>query len=226
MKIPFCLPIIKNRKTEILKMIQKNIRSYPYFEVWLDYLDDIDKAFVEELMESLKGRLIVVLRRKNLERTHLSLKRKTNLISFLANSQSLLNLDISRQKEELNFIQTNSLKINIITSYHNYKETPNNGKLKQIIDTMKLYKPEILKISAMCNCQQDALRLLQLLLGLKSKNLKYIVLGMGRFGVITRIFGTLWGNELIFAPEILTEKSAEGQLTKRQLQTIFRELRE
>jgi len=225
MKIPFCLPIIKNRKTDIFKIIQENIHSYPYFEVWLDYIDDINKVFIKKLVRLLKGRMIFVLRRKNLEKTHMSLKQKTDLILFLKNSQSLLDLDIITQKEELNFIQNRSLKINVIASYHNYKETPDNGKLKEIIDTIKLYKPQILKISTMCNCRQDALRLLQLLLELKSKNLKCVVLGMGEFGVITRIFGTLWGNEIIFAPAILTEKSAEGQLTKNQLQTIFREFR-
>jgi 3-dehydroquinate dehydratase type I len=72
----------------------------------------------------------------------------------------------------------------------------------------------------MCQTEQDALRLLQLLLELKAKNQRCIILGMGEHGITTRIFGTLWGNELIFAPETLAEQSAPGQLTRQQLDNI------
>ena len=47
---------------------------------------------------------------------------------------------------------------------------------------------------------------------------------MGEFGTITRIFGTLWGNEMIYAPKEKKNASAPGQLTKIQLETIFKEL--
>jgi 3-dehydroquinate dehydratase I len=224
MKIPYCLPILKERKTEVLRTIRENIHRYPYFEVWLDYVNGVDEAFVDGLTESLKGRLVVILRRKNLERTRLSLEQKTDLILLLENSQSLLDLDIGTQQEELGFVQAHSLKIKVITSYHDYRETPDDKTLEQVIDTMKRYKPEIFKIATLCQCRQDALRLLQLLLKLKSEDLKCIVLGMGSYGAVTRVFGTLWGNELIFAPEISAERSAEGQLTRNQLQTVFREL--
>jgi 3-dehydroquinate dehydratase I len=224
MKIPYCLPILKERKTDVLKMIQENIHRYPYFEVWLDYVEGVDEAFFGGLAESLKGRLVVVLRRKNLEQTRLSLEQKTDLMLSLENSQSLLDLDIGTQQEELGFVQAHSLKIKVITSYHDYRETPDDKTLEQVVDTMKRYNPAIYKIATLCQCQQDALRLLQLLLKLKSENMKCIVLGMGNFGAVTRVFGTLWGNELIFAPEISAGRSAEGQLTRNQLQAVFREL--
>lgn len=47
---------------------------------------------------------------------------------------------------------------------------------------------------------------------------------MGEFGIITRIFGTIWGNEMIFAPKSIEGASAPGQLTKKQLEDIFKAL--
>jgi 3-dehydroquinate dehydratase len=47
---------------------------------------------------------------------------------------------------------------------------------------------------------------------------------MGPHGAVTRIFGTLWGNAFIFAPESDNERSAPGQLTHDQLAGIFQAL--
>jgi 3-dehydroquinate dehydratase len=59
---------------------------------------------------------------------------------------------------------------------------------------------------------------------LKTKGVRYIVSGMGGYGVVTRVFGTLWGNEMVFAPRSKDGRSAEGQLTRQQLESIFKEL--
>jgi 3-dehydroquinate dehydratase len=76
----------------------------------------------------------------------------------------------------------------------------------------------------LCENELDAVRLLELLLELKQKGLSYIILGGGEFGKITRIFGTLWGNQMIFAPKIQAEQSDVGQLTRDELEIIFKAL--
>lgn len=224
MNITYCLPIIKKSKQEVLDIIRKSA-DYQYVEVWVDYIEDLDKTFIEELLKLLKERFIAVFRRHNLEQTRMDLKKRLTLISVLDNSGSLLDLDIYSQKEELNYIKNNSLRIQRIVSYHNYQETPQGGQLKEILATMEEYKPEIYKIATLCNGKHDALRLLELLLQIRGKGHKCIVSGMGEHGVITRIFGTLWGNEMVFAPKIIAEQSAEGQLAKSQCEIIFDQLK-
>lgn len=228
MIIKYCLPIIKTTKQEVLQAL--NTKGYDFYEVWLDYIKDLDEAFIKNLVKKLKDKLIIVFRRKNLEEMRLSFDERVKIISSLENSNSFLDLDITIQKNELDLIQKKRLKISTIVSYHSYQETPDDGKLKEIVDTMKTYDPAIFKIATNCNSPKDALRLLGLLLamkgtffpsGTKEKNIKYIILGMGKFGIITRIFGTLWGNQMIFAPKEKGEQSAPGQLTKKQLQSIF-----
>lgn len=226
MKNKYCLPIIKTKKEEVLKIIHSSIANYTYFEVWLDYIDNLDSLFIEELVKLLDKRLILLFRRQNLEKVKIDLDKRLEIISLLNNSQSLIDLDIFDQKEELNYIAKDQLKIKLIVSYHDYQQTPRNEKLKEIVGIMNKYKPTIYKIATICNSQKDALRLLQLLLEFKEKNLKYIVLGMEKFGEITRIYGTIWGNEMIFAPQKNIDQSALGQLTRDQLQTIFKELKE
>ncbi|MBI2597270.1 type I 3-dehydroquinate dehydratase [Candidatus Daviesbacteria bacterium] len=224
MKIKYCLPIIKNSKEEVLQEILQNLERYDFFEVWVDYIENIDEKFVQNLKEQFREKLIVVFRRQNLEELKMSKDERLKIISILKNSRALLDLDIFGQKEELDHIKNNRQEVKTIVSYHNYKETPDDSKLKEIIDTMKIHDPAIFKIATKCNSPKDALRLMGLFLAMKEEGVKGIVLGMGKFGIITRIFGTMWGNEMIFAPKNVAESSAPGQLTKKHLETIFRVL--
>lgn len=224
MKINYCLPIIKNSKEKVLQEILQNIGSFDFFEVWVDYVENIDEKFIQNLIEKIGEKLIIVFRRQNIEELKMNKEKRLKIISLLKNSQAFLDLDIFGQKDELDYIKNNKEEVKTIVSYHNHQETPNDSKLEEIIDTMKIYDPEIFKIATKCNSSKDALRLLRLLLAMKEKDVKAIVLGMGKLGVITRIFGTIWGNEMIFTPLHVTESSAPGQLTKEQLETIFKVL--
>lgn len=221
--INYCLPIIKQNKTEIFEIIEKNISEYQYFEVWLDYVEESDEAFITKLTNLLGEKLIVLFRRQNMEPMITDLEHRFNIIALLSNTNTFLDLDITQQ-EELEHIERNNMTVNLIVSYHNYENTPDDGELKNTVQDMEYHKPAIYKIATMCQNKNDALRLLQLQQELKTQNKRHIVLGMGEFGTITRVFGTLWGNEMIFAPKNAEEASAPGQLTKSQLDTVFRVL--
>lgn len=222
MKINYCLPIIKDSKKEILKSLK--IKGFNFYEVWLDYIKDLDEKFVASLAKKFKGKIIFVFRRKNLEPIRLTMDKMQNLISLLLKFDVFLDLDFLTQHEELEFLRKNHTKAKLILSYHNYKETPSLDYLENLINKMKRYHPDILKVSTFCQREEDSLNLLNLLLRLRGQRLKYIVLGMSGVGLITRIFGTIWGNEMSFTPQDLKERSAEGQITKEQLQLILREI--
>lgn len=225
MKINYCLPIIKQTKQEVLDVIQQNKQEYDYVEIWLDYIADADDMFVKQLVTELQGKLILLFRRQKLETIRMDVQKRKNIIILLENSNAMLDLDVHTQQEELDFVKENKLNINLITSYHNYEETPATEELNTITAKMESYKPTIYKIATMCQTENDAVTLLQTLLTLKQQEKKYIVLGMSEKGSVTRIFGTLWGNEMIFAPKEKNEISAPGQLTKGELENIFTSLR-
>lgn len=217
----YCLPIIKSSNEEVLQEIQQSLSSYDFFEIWVDYIENIDEKFIKGLIDRFGGKLIVVFRRLNFEGSKISKEKRLRIISTLEHSQAMVDLDIYDQKGELDNIKDNKMNLKTIVSYHNYQETPDDNKLKEIIDTMKIYDPVIIKVATKCNSPKDGLRLLDLLLKMQGAGVRSIILGMGHFGIITRIFGTIFGNEMIFAPKDKSQSSAPGQLTKQQLEAIF-----
>lgn len=216
MKIKYCLPIIKNTKEEVLELVKNYRNEYEYLEIWLDPIKDIDNPFVDKLIYMLQDKLILLFHRGNEIKTKLSREQKRKILDLLDNSQSFIDLDIS-EEEELSYLKR--VKIKTIISYHNYDETPVD--LAKIIKLIDVIKPTIYKIATMCINQTDALKLLLLQENFKIQHKKHIVLGMGEFGTITRVYGSLWGNELIYAPITKKGASAPGQLTKQELENIF-----
>lgn len=223
MKINYCLPIIKSKADEVIKTLTDHQQDYDYFEIWLDYIKDLSLELMENLKKKYGPKLIFLFRRKNLQKPKMEVALRIKIMKMLDQSESFLDLDIFAQKKELAILKTMK-KIRLITSYHNYQETPEEKKLQQAVALMKKHQPEIYKISTLCKSPSDALRLIDLLTELKEKNASCIVLGMGQKGRISRIAGAILGNALSYAPIKLREQSAEGQLTKLQLERILKNI--
>lgn len=209
MKIKYCLPIVKNSQKEVLKSLK--VKGFDLYEIRLDRIKDLDDKFIADIAKTRTG-LIFPVRGPD----------SAKIISLLINFNVLLDLDFLTQYEEFKNLQKR--KVKLILSYHNFKETPKLNYLENLVNKMKSYQPEIIKVATVCRNETDALNLLTLLIKLKQQQLKYIVLGMGRHGLITRIFGALWGNEITFAPHDKGEESAPGQLTKRELEKVLLQL--
>lgn len=222
MKIKFCLPVIKKSQKEVLKSLK--IKGFDYYEIWLDYIKDLDEGFIIDLAKKFRGKIIFVFRRQNLEPIKLSYEKRKKIISLLLKLPVFLDLDFLTQHEELEFLKMSSARIKLILSYHNYKETPDLAFLENLINKMKRYSPEIYKMATFCKEEMDALKLLNIILKLQKQDLKYIILGMGDKGQITRIIGSIWGNEINFTPLFKKARSAKGQLTKKGLELILKEI--
>lgn len=220
MRPKFCLPILQPNWPSVVERVQNNRSVYDCFEIWLDYLDRVTPEEVQGLLQEYGERLILLFRRKQLEPIRLPLSTRKEIISMVANSEAYLDLDVSTQDEELDFVRS-GCRPKLILSYHNYDSTPENEVLAAIVAGMKALHPDVYKIAAVCNSREEAIRLLTLLLRMNREQMRHIVLGMGEQGVITRIFGSLWGNEIIYAPLAREERSAPGQLTRGELQEIF-----
>jgi len=221
MRIEYCLPIIKKSKKEVLDTVAKYRNEFELLEIWLDPIKDIDAAFVDKLIYMLQDKLILLFHRSDKIQTTISKELKEKILDLLDDQKSYIDLDLS-EKEEIAYLKKKQIKVKTIISYHNYVETPVD--LMEKIKLMDVISPTVYKIATMCNNETDALKLLLLQQNLKAQNKKHIVLGMGEFGTITRVFGTLWGNKIIYAPVTKKEASAPGQLTKQELEKIFTEL--
>ncbi len=221
MKDKYCLPVIKESESEVLGEIKAHEANYRFFEIWLDYVSDLNEKFLSTILEEYAGRLVFVFRRKNLKKSRLSLKEQLEVIEIFSGKDCLVDMDVYDQKELIK--QSESLDLKRIISYHNYKKTPGEDELYKILEDINACNPEIVKISAFCKSKTDALLLLKIMLEMKSQGKKHIILGMGEHGLITRLYGALWGNELTFITEKKEDSSAPGQLTRAEFEKFLKE---
>jgi 3-dehydroquinate dehydratase type I len=220
----YCLPILKRTKSDVQATIHDNLERYRFFEVWLDYITDIDVGFAASLVGLYPHRLIMVSRRQNFEPTKISTDMRFEILQTLSRKQVLVDLDISSQVEEITKLQAERVALKTILSYHNYQLTPSDTELRSITARIAGWGAYITKISTFCTMQRDALRLLSLLIDLREAGRRCTVLGMGKHGVITRVFGPQWGNEISFAPIEGGQRSAPGQLPLEKLDSIMQAL--
>jgi 3-dehydroquinate dehydratase I len=216
----YCLPIQCGNSAQVFQLIQENRSFYRFFEVWLGAIQDVEDDFVPKLSEQCGDALVIVLRTKGLEIT-LPLARRKFFMAQAAKCNSLLDLDITTQRPEIRHLEKTNLNVRTILSYHNYETTPPLRKLRSIASWMGAHQAAVSKIAAFCQSPADALRLLEIGLELHGAGRDYIVLGMGPHGAVTRVFGTLWGNKMIFAPREGGAPSAPGQLSMEQLEKIY-----
>ncbi|MBI5357578.1 type I 3-dehydroquinate dehydratase [Candidatus Saccharibacteria bacterium] len=221
MQSKYCLPIIRNSKSDVISLLREKESDYGYFEIWIDYIEDLDDEFVDDLLEEYEDRLVFIFRRNDMSQPMLKQTKKLEIFNKLKSKKCYVDLDIYHQKEDLKYAEN----LNLIISYHNYEETPDNGTLDKIVKEIKDFKPAIIKISTMCIKPDDSLRLLRVKRDLLEAEEKHIVLGMGEAGKITRVFGALWGNELIFIPESDTEASAPGQISRSDFDEIINRIK-
>jgi 3-dehydroquinate dehydratase-1 len=216
-----CLPIMQSRQSAVIKSIINAQETHDIFEVWLDLVEDFEISHLDKFIEVSGGELIILFRRPELEAIQLSREVRDLVIKRLAGTNSFLDLDMATQEDDLEVVLRTSPPLKIILSYHNYHFTPSDDELLKVIERMEQSRGTILKIATFCRSENDSLRLLTLLLKLQREGKRSVVCGMGPHGIVTRIFGTLWGNEFVFLPENQHEASASGQLTRIQMETIF-----
>lgn len=220
----YCLPIIKQSQSDVRTTIGENLSTYRYFEVWLDYIKDIDQDFALSLVSRYPSRIIFVFRRQNFEPENIESPLRENILASLSGKQVLVDFDVAHQAGIIAEIRRKGLALSTILSYHDYHQTPTDAELQSIVSRAQDWGAYITKLSVFCSTQHDALRLLSLLLQLREAGRRCVVLGMGEHGVITRIFGPRWGNELSFVPLEVAERSAPGQISLDKLNTIMQAL--
>ena len=107
---------------------------------------------------------------------------------------------------------------NLVLSYHNFQETPEN--LMEILSELTSLNPKVVKIAVMANTEQDVLDLMNFTRGLKTLNpeQEYVTISMGKVGKVSRITSDVTGSSWTFAS--LDEASAPGQISLSSMKKI------
>lgn len=217
----FCLPIIKNSLSEVNKLIAANILEYGFFEIWLDNIADASNQNIIKLCHEYPNKLLFTLRGKELGSSKLSQKTKYEFIKTIAKLDCMVDLDIS-QTLEIDYAKKWLRREQLIISYHDYNSTLDDVYIHKVINKIIKLNPHIIKIATFCREPADALRLINIAKDFIENDKKHIVLGMGEYGEITRVFGALWGNELVYVPLTGNDQSAAGQIDKPTFYKILK----
>lgn len=113
---------------------------------------------------------------------------------------------------------------NLVLSYHNFDETPEN--LMEILSEMTGRAPKMVKLAVMPQKEQDVLDLMNFTRGFKVLNpdQNFATMSMGKLGRITRMSSLLTGSSWTFA--CLDEPSAPGQILLKDMIKIREVLHE
>ncbi|VPP46452.1 3-dehydroquinate dehydratase, (3-dehydroquinase) (type I DHQase) [Streptococcus pneumoniae] len=107
---------------------------------------------------------------------------------------------------------------NLVLSYHNFQETPEN--MMEILSELTILNPKLVKVAVMAHTEQDVLDLMNYTRGFKTLNpeQEYVTISMGKVGKVSRITADVTGLSWSFAS--LDEVSAPGQISLASMKKI------
>ncbi|HET3311979.1 TPA: type I 3-dehydroquinate dehydratase [Streptococcus pneumoniae] len=107
---------------------------------------------------------------------------------------------------------------NLVLSYHNFQETPEN--MMEILSELTILNPKLVKVAVMAHTEQDVLDLMNYTRGFKTLNpeQEYVTISMGKVGNVSRITADVTGSSWSFAS--LDEVSAPGQISLASMKKI------
>lgn len=210
-----CLTLSSTTLSGAEEEIKRNREYIDLAELRVDLLarEEIRKA--REFPKMVDVPLILTLRRKeDGGRSTFSEKERREILLYLLDGDfSYVDIegDIKRGDVEQ---KARARGIRIIRSYHNFSSVPEDiySKIYSLHQ-----KGDIAKVAVKLNSFQDVLTLFKVEEELKG--IEKIVIGMGEFGVPTRILYKKLGSMLTFASE---SEVAPGQLSARDLKTLYR----
>ena len=100
---------------------------------------------------------------------------------------------------------------NLVLSYHNFQETPDN--MMEILSELTSLTPKVVKVSVMAHTEQDVLDLMNFTRGFKTlkPEQEYVTISMGKVGKVSSITSDVTGSSWSFAS--LDAASAPGQIS-------------
>lgn len=203
-KIKICTPVIGKTLNEFLKNLDQVQGVSEMVELRVDQINDLREQDLRLIRKKTIKESIFTSRKK------IILKALNLGFDYIDVELSLIsNLDLSKRG-----------KTKIILSFHDFEKTPHVNKLISIVNRMREYNVELLKIATVVNEDQDIKNLFQILLN-KKKNEKIIVVGMGNKGQITRVLGPFLGSFLTFASTQYSE-TAPGQINIEKMKNIYK----
>jgi 3-dehydroquinate dehydratase-1 len=197
----------------------KALSGIEFAEIRLDNMDGLSSNDFSRIF-SEPAKLIATCRPGKIEST----KRKRYLLDAIAAGADYVDIEVEASdlfKDEV-VNAAKEKKCQVIVSYHNYRRTPSEAELQQVIDWCFNSGADIAKVACQVNDIKNSARLL----GLLDCEKKLVVIGMGDKGKMTRVLAPLLGSIFTFASVAEGRETAEGQIEQGRLRELIGKLEE
>lgn len=228
-----CTPIVGKSRTEVLDELQTILIKNPDIIEWrCDYYSNIDKtedviALAKEL-KKMTGKIPVIFTirsvREGGQATPLSEEEVIDLDAAVCRNTTVeyVDCELNNQPEGIRILRLAASEhgTRLIGSYHNFECTPDREILKQKFHEAKNAQFDVAKIATMPRDLEDVLNLLSVTKEAKeSLKMPLITMSLGKFGVISRMIGGVFGSDITFAVGV--KGSAPGQMPIEDVKIVL-----
>ena len=227
-----CVPVMAKTKEDILKETQILVDKQVDIVEWrVDAFEGIHslnavRDVLGELRKIVQETILLFTFRSKEQGGLISLEADKiyDLHQVAAESKIVDLIDVEyfqsdRIEREIRTLQKMGAKV--ITSHHDFYETPSEDVIYMLLEQMKHSGADIVKLAVMPQSTEDVLRLLEETSHFHKRypNQSLITMSMGKMGCISRLSGEVFGSCVTFAAG--EQASAPGQIPYEELRKIL-----
>lgn len=232
-----CVSIMDSKKDEIVSEVKRLVEKNAEMIEWrVDAFEGVEspnavRDVLKEIAPLVKDTIVVFTFRSKEQGGQRSLdgEKVFDLHQVAAESKVVDFIDVEyfyTEDADVEIYDLQKMGAKVITSHHDFHETPSADVLFMLLEQMKHSNADIVKLAMMPNTTEDVLRLLSETNHFHKRYPKQplITMAMGKLGMVSRISGETFGSCVTFGAG--KSASAPGQIPMEELQQILETLRQ
>jgi 3-dehydroquinate dehydratase / shikimate dehydrogenase len=219
-----CLAVTASDPSDLVEKAEGLVRDNPFLEFRLDYLARPGLAIpkLKYFLEIHPHAVVIATCRRSANGGKFkgAIPAQLDVLTKAAGAGCQL-VDVefqTAQKVKPEHLQKLRSRAALILSFHDFRAT---RKLEDKLAEMKKYPADFYKVVSTATTLYDNVTMMKFL-EKESDRHSLVGLCMGEQGLISRVLGVRAGSAFTFAAVNLNEQTAPGQVTARELQSVYR----
>lgn len=227
-----CVSVMDEKKDDIIAEVKRLVNEHAEMIEWrVDAFDGVEspnavREVLKEMAPLVKETIVVfTFRSKEQGGKHsMNSDKVYDLHQVAAESKVVDFIDVEyfyTEDADDEVYQLKRMGARVITSHHDFHETPSSDVLYMLMEQMKHSNADIVKLAMMPQESEDVLRLLAETNHFHKRypEQPLITMSMGKLGAVSRVCGELFGSCVTFG--VGKNASAPGQIQMEKLEDIL-----